>query len=156
MANIEITASDTNVYKVRQYLFDILDNLLSNTEYEVNANFLSNDINNYSIDRIPVNKVVENWIIPTKKYREVYEFRSRNAYGFDIITNIKNTGFFEAFEDYIYSNNKKGILPIIDGIETIQCLNCGAINIADTNTAEFSVQIEITYIKEVNKTITSL
>ena len=71
-------------------------------KYEINSDFLSNDINNYSIGRMPVTKVVENWIIPTKIYREVYDFRSRNSYGLDIITNIKNAGFFEEFEDYIY------------------------------------------------------
>ena len=150
MANLDIDASQTKVYKVRTYLFSILDELLTSQDYNVNANFLSNDINNYSLDRIPVSKITENWIIPIKKYREVYEFRSRNTYGFDVITNIKNTGFFEAFEDYIYSKNKEGVLPIIDGIESIECLNCGAINVANTDTAEFSVQIQINYIKEIN------
>lgn len=150
MTKINVTPSNTKVYKVRTYLFDILDELLTDDKYQINANFLSNNVNNYSLDRIPVDKITENWIIPIKKYREVYEFRSRNSYGFDVIDNIKNTGFFEAFEDDIYSKNKEGVLPIIDGIESIECLNCGAINVANTETAEFSVQIQINYIKEVN------
>ena len=42
-------------------------------------------------------------------------------------------------------NNEKGILPNIKGIQSIQCLNCGSMNNANTNTAEFDIQIQITY-----------
>ena len=45
----------------------------------------------------------------------------------------------------ISSNNKQGILPDIDGIQEIKCLNCGSMNNASTNTAEFDIQIEIDY-----------
>lgn len=156
MAKIEINTNDTRIMKIRAYLFTILDELLSDTDYQVNANFLSNDVNNYSIDRIPVEKIVENWIIPMKKYREVYEFRSRNSYGQDVMENLKNVGFFEEFEDKISSNNKGGNLPDISGIESIECLNVGALNIADTQKAEFSIQIQINYIKEIIEDIPSL
>lgn len=157
MANINVNYTDRRITKLRLYMFEILDNLLTDTNYQVNANFLSNDINNYSLDKIPTSKEpTGNWIIPTKEYRDVYEFRSRNAYGQDEITNLTNIGFFEALEDKIYSNNEQGVLPDIDGIESIECLNCGALNIADTNTAEFSIQIQITYLKIITKTSTSL
>jgi hypothetical protein len=56
-----------------------------------------------------------------------------------------NIGFFEKFEDIISSNNKQGILPDIKGIEEIRCLNCASMNNASTNTAEFDIQIQITY-----------
>ena len=97
----------SRIESIRSYLFTILDSLLKTTDYQINANFLSNDINNYSIDRLPVDDEVENWIIPIKKYREVYELRSRLSYGQDVLENLKNIGFFEDFETRIYSNNKK-------------------------------------------------
>ena len=154
METIIVDTSNSKINNVRTYMFEILDSLLSGKNYQVNANFLSNDINNYSLDRLPVTKIVEQWIIPFKKYREVYEFRSRNSYGQDVIENLVNVGFFEAFEDIIYSNNQNKILPNIDGIDSIECLNCGAINIADTQECEFSVQIQINYIE--NKTNSSI
>ena len=40
---------------------------------------------------------------------------------------------------------KNGILPEIDGIESIECLNPGTMNNANTNTAELDIQIRITY-----------
>ena len=76
---------------------------------------------------------------------DVYSFRSRKLYSQDTINNLKNIGFFEQFENKIKSNNEEGILPNIDGIESIECLNCGTMNNADGNTAEFDIQIQITY-----------
>ena len=106
---------------------------------------LSNEPNNYSLDKIPTSSTVETWITGTKVCRDVYSFRSRVGYSQDTIENLINVGFFEIFEKLISSNNEKGILPNIEGIQSIQCLNCGSMNNANTNTAEFDIQIQITY-----------
>lgn len=156
MADIIVTTANKRITAMRTYMFGLLDTLLNDTDYKVNAYFLDSDVNNYSIDRIPVEPILENWIIPIKKYREVYELRSRNTYGQDEMENLKNVGFFEELENLIYSNNEQGILPIIDGIEEIECLNCGALNSTDTNACEFSLQIQITYVKELVVESTSL
>ena len=148
-----INTENSRIYQVRQYLFSVLDNLLKDNKYQINANFLSNDINNYSLDRLPVDENVVSWIIPIKKYREVYELRSRNVYGQDVMENLTNIGFFEEFEEIINSNNKKGVLPDIEGIENIECLNVGALSIADTQTSIFGIQIQINYIKNKTKEI---
>jgi len=132
------------ITKLRAYLFDIIQRL--NTQYEqVNINFLSNDINNYSLDKIPTETSASNWIIGDIMHREVYSFRSRMNYSADVVSNIENIGFYETFEKLIKSNNEKNILPNIEGIESIKCLNCGTMNNANTNTAEFDIQIEIQY-----------
>ena len=156
MTNIKVNPSNSRIAKVRTYLFTILDTLLTDNKYQINANFLTNDVNNYSLDRLPVDDNVEQWIIPTKKYREVYELRSRNSYGQEVMENLTNIGFFEEFEEIINSNNKKGVLPDIEGIESIECLNVGALSIADTQTSIFAIQIQINYIKNKTKEITSL
>lgn len=149
--------SDKRITKIREYLFNILDELsLNNEEYQINSNMLSNDINNYSIDKIPTQTTVERWITGDEIHKDVFSFRSRLAYSQDVINNLSNIGFFEAFEDKIYSNNKKGILPEIDGIQKIECLNCGTMNFAETNTAEFDIQIQITYRYKPTSSIVSL
>lgn len=140
-------ADDNRISKIREYLFSILDELLNSREYSINANFLDNNIESYSLDKIPVEPVTEGWIIGPVIKRDVYNFRSRKTYSQDIMNNLANIGFFETFENVIESNNKKGILPDIDGIESISCLNCGTLNMANTNEAEFDVQIEIRYRK---------
>ena len=148
MANINDTIVDIQelrVTKLREYLMNIIDELLTDTNYQINANMLSNNPINYSLDKIPTASTVESWITGLEKHRDVYSFRSRNQYSQDTITNLLNVGFFEIFESKISSNNKKGILPDIKGIESIECLNCGSMNRAETNTAEFDIQIQITY-----------
>ena len=133
------------ISKLREYLLSIIDNLTNSNSGQINAYMLSNDINNYSLDKIPTDTEVESWIIGVSKRRDVYSFRSRMSYSQDTINNLKNIGFFEKFEEIIKSNNNEGILPDIEGIESIECLNCGTMNNAETKTAEFDIQIQITY-----------
>ena len=136
--------NDLRISKLREYLLEVLNTLTTKTK-QINANMLSNKIDNYSLDKIPVDTEVETWIIGNTIHRDLFSFRSRMAYSQDTINNLKNIGFFEQFEKIIKSNNNEGILPDIDGIESIECLNCGTMNNNETNTAEFDIQIQITY-----------
>ena len=132
------------VTKLRAYLMDIITELIG--QYgEMNINFLSNEPNNYSLDKIPVVTEVQKWIIGDTIYRDVYSFRSRMNYSADTMTNIENIGFYETFEKIIKQKNDSNDLPDIDGIQSISCLNCGTLNRANTNTAEFDIQIQIEY-----------
>ena len=139
---------NTRIAKLRTYLFSIIDTLTTDKSYQINANMLDNDINNYSLDKIPTSSTVEKWVTGVEIHRDVYSFRSRMAYSQDTINNLLNIGFFEKFESIIKSNNKKGILAEINGIQNIECLKCGTMNSADTNTAEFDIQLQITYREE--------
>ena len=148
MANIDtqvVKTDELRITKLRTYLFSIIDTLLTDNKYQINANMLSSEPNNYSLDKIPTASTVEEWITGTKICRDVYSFRSRVGYSQDTINNLINVGFFEIFEKLISSNNEKGILPNIEGIQSIQCLNCGSMTNANTNTAEFDIQLQITY-----------
>lgn len=143
------------ISKLRLYLFDIIKNL--NEKYkQINVNFLSDDVNNYSLDKIPTEIEIQPWIIGDILHREVYSFRSRMNYSADTIENIENVGFYESFERIIRYNNENGILPDIDGIESISCLNSGTMNNANVNTAEFDIQIQIEYREDVDKFIPSM
>ena len=148
MANIDtqvVKTDELRITKLRTYLFSIIDTLLTDNKYQINANMLSNEPNNYSLDKIPTSSTVEEWITGSRICRDVYSFRSRVGYSQDTINNLINVGFFEIFEKIISSNNEEGILPNIEGIQSIQCLNCGSMNNANTNTAEFDIQLQITY-----------
>lgn len=141
-----IDVENTRIAKISKYLENILEEL-NNKYKKINADFLGIDINNYSLDKIPTTGEIEIWLTGTKVCRDVYSFRSRNAYSSDRLNNLKNIGFFEEFESIIKSNNDKGILPEIKNIENIECLNCGTFNNADASgkTAEFDIQLQIVY-----------
>lgn len=151
MANIDtevVKTDELRITKLRTYLFKIIDTLLTDNKYQINANMLSSEPNNYSLDKIPTASTVEEWITGTRICRDVYSFRSRVGYSQDTINNLINVGFFEIFEKIISSNNEEGILPNIEGIQSIQCLNCGSMTNANTNTAEFDIQLQIEYKEE--------
>ena len=138
--------TNARITKLRQYLMSVIDTLVSDTKHQINANMLSNQIGDYSLDKIPTNNEVERWITGDVIHRDVFSFRSRKKYSQQTITNLSNIGFFEEFERIIKNNNDDGILPDINGIETIECLNSGTmVHNDDGNSAEFDIQIQITY-----------
>jgi len=140
---------DYRISKLRDYLFDIINTLTENRNYQINANMLSNKVDDYSLDKIPTDTEVESWIIGIVKRRDVYSFRSRKSYSQDVVVNLKNMGFFEQFENAIKTNNEEGNLPDIEGIESIECLNpFTMISNNDGKTATFDIQIQITYREE--------
>lgn len=136
---------NTRISKLRDYLITVVDILINDTKYQINANMLSNEINNYSLDKIPTASTVEKWVMGIELHRDVFNFRGRLPYTQEVINNLENIGFFEDFEKKIDSNNKNGILPDIKGIESIECLNAGAMVSSTSNTAEFEIQIRIIY-----------
>lgn len=142
-----MAVTDYRISKLRTYLFEIINTLTTNRNYQISADMLGK-IGDFSLDKIPTNTKVDEWIIGVQKKKDVYSFRSRKSYSQDTINNLKNIGFFEDFENKIKSNNDEGILPDIDNIESIECLNCGTLNNVDGTQATFDIQIQITYIEE--------
>ena len=149
-----MSIEDLRISKLRMYLFDVINKLTTNRNYQINANMLSNQIDDYSLDKIPTNTEMENWIIGVAVNRDVYSFRSRKSYSQDTIVNLKNVGFFEQFENAIKTNNDEGNLPDIENIESIECLNCATMSSNDGKQAEFDIQI--TYRESENKEEISL
>lgn len=140
---------DTRIAKLGEYLEIVLAKL--NDKYKkINADFLGIEVNNYSLNKIPTISTIEEDITGSRICRDVYSFRARNPYSSDRLINLKNIGFFEEFESIIKSNNDEGVLPEIDGIESIACLNAGTFNYADESmkTAVFDIQLQITYEEE--------
>lgn len=144
-----IDVQNTRIAKLGKYLETILEEL--NSKYKkINADFLGIEVNNYSLDKIPTISTIEEDITGSRICRDVYSFRTRNPYSSDRLINLKNIGFFEEFESIIKSNNDEGVLPEIDGIESIACLNSGTLNYVDESlkTAVFDIQLQITYEEE--------
>lgn len=136
----------SRIEKTKDYLFEVISGITNNSNFRINADFLK-DKGDYSLDRIPTEPIVESWISGINIKRDLYNFRSKKSYSQDTINNLRNIGYFEEFERIIKSNNDKGILPDIENIVSIKCLNCGTLNSVDGTQATFDIQIEITYIE---------
>lgn len=138
---------DYRITKLRDYLFEVINTLIEDRNYQINADFLG-EVGDFSLDKIPTASTVQKWVIGVEIHRDVYSFRNRKFYSQDTMNNLNNIGFFEDFEKAIKDNNKKGVLPSIDGIESIECLNCGTLINIDGTQATFDIQIQITYREE--------
>lgn len=132
------------IEKIRQYL---IDNKIVDENCRVNVDFLGEEPTEFAIVPIAVNPILKKYIDGSSLRQYQFQLISCNHYGADVMQNIANSTFYENLYNLIEKNNDSGILPQISGIESIECLNNGAILDITTNTARYSIQMKITYEK---------
>lgn len=132
------------IEKIRKYL---IENEIVDEECRVNVDFLGENPTEFAIIPIAVNPILKKYIDGSSLRQYQFQLISCNYYGADVMQNMANSKFYEELYDKIESNNDDGILPDIKGIESIECLNNGAILNVTTNTARYSIQMKITYEK---------
>ena len=132
------------ISKIRQYFFDLG---IVDENSNINVDFLSNEPIEYVIEPIPIEPILRQYADGSSLRQFVFQFGSREYFGADVIQNMKNTEFYEDFSELIEDNNKKGVLPKINGIQSIECLNNGTINEDNTDNAKYVIQMRITYYK---------
>ena len=133
------------ISKIRQYFFDLG---IIDENSNINVDFLSNKPIEYVIEPIPVEPILRQYADGSSLRQFVFQFGSREYFGADVIQNMKNTEFYEDFSELIEDNNRKGVLPKINGIQSIECLNNGTINEDNTDNAKYVIQMRITYYKD--------
>ena len=75
-----IKHEDTRIYKLREYMFDVISIIVKNFDFKINVDMLLQEPDSYSLDKIPLKSTVEKWITREKIKRDVYDFRSRCNY----------------------------------------------------------------------------
>lgn len=132
------------IEKIREYL---IENKIVDENCRVNVDFLGENPTEFAIVPISVNPIVKKYIDGSSLRQYQFQLISCNDYGADVMQNMANSKFYEDLYELIESNNDNGILPDIEGIESIECLNNGAILNVSTNSARYSIQMKITYEK---------
>ena len=133
------------ISKIRQYFFDLG---IIDENSNINVDFLSNEPIEYVIEPIPIEPILRQYADGSSLRQFVFQFGSREYFGADVIQNMRNTEFYEDFSELIEDNNRKGVLPKINGIQSIECLNNGTINEDNTDNAKYVIQMRITYYKD--------
>lgn len=133
------------IEKIRDYL---IKNNIVDKNCRINVDFLGENPTEFAIVPIAVNPVLKTYITGDTLRQYQFQLISCNSYGADVMQNMANSKFYEDLYNLIEINNDKGILPVIKGIESIECLNNGAILDVTTNTARYSIQMKITYLKQ--------
>lgn len=113
------------------------------------ADFLEEEATTYTIEPVPVEPVLKQYADGGSLNQYVFNFSSREFYDNSKAQNIRNLDFYDRFKSQIEYNNSRGILPDIDGIQSIECLTEGTIQDEENGTAKYAIQMRITYLKEV-------
>lgn len=128
--------------EIKEYLKK--ENII-NLNNEINVDFLGEKPTEFSIEPVRIEPILEKYI-----YGELRQFQfrlvSRNNYSQEVFQNISNSNFYYELYEKIEQKNKNKILPKIKGIQSIKCLDNGAIEDITTNTARYSILMRITYI----------
>lgn len=126
---------------IREYFEE--QNILKNKK--VNIDFIKNNTNEYIIEPVPIEPIYKQYVDGKTIRQYVFQFSSLNYLTSEVINNLLNSEFYENFSKIIEENNKKGILPKIEGIQSIECLNIGTIENEEQNKAKYSIQMRILY-----------
>lgn len=114
---------------------------------KIGVDYLENEMA-YSIEPSPVSPKDTDFIDGSGIKQFAFILASRESYGQETIQNILNTEFYEDFSNWIEENNMNGVLPEIEGIETIECLSTGYAYQTGIDTARYQIQLRITYYKD--------
>lgn len=139
------------VDKLRIY-FD--KNVTLTDEFEnILIDFLGKDAVTYTIEPIPSEYILTPYSDGSSLRQFIFQFSSREYYDESVAQQISNLGFYEKFQNEIERNNNNKILPDIEGIQSIECLNYGTIQDIQTGTAKYGIQMRITYFRDYNQSI---
>ena len=140
--------------KLREYFMNYVT--LAQEFKNILADFLGDDANDYTIEPIPIEPILRQYADGSYLGQLTFNFGSREYYDDSNNQNIENLGFYEKFQQQIEYNNEHGILPDIDGIQSIECLSNGTIQDIENKTAKYVIEMRITYFRDKDKSIISL
>lgn len=141
MENEKITEKLIDYFKNNVSLAQDFENIL--------VDFLGKEATTYTIEPIPNEYVLTQYKDGGSLRQFLFQFSSREFYDESVAQQIENLGFYEKFQKEIEYNNNRKILPDIDGIQSIECMNYGTIQDTQTGTAKYGIQMRITYYNDI-------
>lgn len=135
------------IEKIKDYF---IQNIQLAQEFEnILVDFIGDEAITYTIEPVPVEPVIRPYTDGSSLRQYVFQFGSREYYDNGVAQNIENLDFYERFKNEIETKNRNGVLPDVEGIQSIECLTDGTIQDVQNGTAKYIIQMRITYIKEV-------
>ncbi|MDE6707975.1 MAG: chloramphenicol resistance protein [Oscillospiraceae bacterium] len=111
---------------------------------------LESDVS-YTIDTTPCPPIVQKYTDGGSKRQFQFVFASREKYGEKVLENLQNSGFYEAFADWLEKNNWRGIFPDLGEYRTpfkIEILSNGYAYDTGDNTARYQIQLNLLYYQD--------
>lgn len=120
-------------------------------DWRVNVDFLSEKMS-YSIDPLPCDPIIGRYTDGGKKKQFQFAFSSKESYDEDARVNIENSGFYQAFEDWLEKKNDAMDLPELSEGRTsigVEVLNKGYLYDAEGELAQYRIECRLLYEQEV-------
>lgn len=113
---------------------------------KINIDYLGNGME-YSIDPIGADPVYKRYTDGTCLKQFQFAFTSNEAYDGDARTGITNSGFYQAFEEWVESNNMNDILPELDGHDAtrVDVLQSGYLFSAEADLGRYQMICRVIY-----------
>lgn len=112
---------------------------------------LEADAISYTIDEVPGDPVIQKYVDGSSKRQFRFVFASREEYGERVLENLKNSGFYEDFADWIEANSWNGDLPELGEWRTpirLEVLSGGYVMDAGDSTARYQIQLNLIYYQD--------
>ena len=83
----------------------------------INVNYLGDDDYSFSIEEVPCEPIVKQYINGSSERQYQFVFTSKEPYSEEILQNIENSSFYEDFANEIENKNYKKELPLLEGMK---------------------------------------
>ena len=140
--------NDTLLDMMVEYMQDDVFNQILDENTKILADFLDDEVGSYTLEVLPTDLIYKPYRDGGYIEQRVFQFGSREYYDDSDKQNIDNLAFYDEIIKIIRNNNKQHILPNIEGIQAIECLNNGAIQNEEEGKAKYAIQIRILILKE--------
>lgn len=119
--------------------------------HQIRIDYLGLDSIEYTIDPVPSDTIIKQYVDGGALKQYLFVFGSRNAYGPDINNNIENSGFYQTFSEWIEEQNRENNLPILSGnkkAEKIEIVTSGYLFDASEDLARYQIQLRLVYYED--------
>lgn len=120
-------------------------------DWRVNVDYLGESMS-YSVDPLPCDPVLQNYVDGGKKKQYQFAVSSKEEYDEDARVNIENSGFYQAFEEWLEEKSDAGELPELQGKKQqpigIETLNSGYLYDAEGKLAQYRIECRLIYEQE--------
>lgn len=120
-------------------------------DWKVNIDYLGPKME-YSIDPLPADSWIKKYMDGGGQKQFQFAFTSKDEYDGDARTGIENSGFYQAFEEWIEECNKKKNLPVLGNkkqtAQKVETMTSGYLFDSEADTARYQIQCRLIYEQE--------
>lgn len=117
----------------------------------LNVDFLPPDAATYSVDVVPVQPILKQYIDGSSQRQFVFVFATRTYYGDVPRQQLDNLGLFETFSDWLEEQNRVKRFPDLGDrrkVQKMEVTTSGYVFAPDTDTARYQIQCKMTYFQK--------